>query len=363
MKNLSLKDVMDGIHDWVRVIGKDNKVIYANKSMINGLGFNPYDKKCYEALGKTSPCENCISKKAVFKGSSFKKEETIGNKTFSVMSSPVRNNLGEIIAVVEVLRDVTNLKKLQEQIQKQNDDLKKELSMANKLQCSMLPKKTLINEKINFSYAYIPCKTLGGDFFDIFKIDERHIGVYIADVAGHGLPASMHTVFIKSALDRENLSPSSALNDLYDDFNNIGIYQDIYITVFYAVINTEKYEITFSNAGHSVTPILFSDDSYEMLWSPGIPISNWMKESNYSDKTVKIKKGARLFLYTDGMFQIQNPSKEYFDIENLINILLKSNKDVETTISEVIHSIQKFSGNKKTDRFVDDVTVALVKIN
>jgi len=80
------------------------------------LSTNPWQKhwakkKCYEAIGKSEPCENCTSRKAVFEGTIQAKEEIIGDRIFSVKSSPIRDENGQITAVVEVLRDITEMKK------------------------------------------------------------------------------------------------------------------------------------------------------------------------------------------------------------------------------------------------------------
>lgn len=107
-----IKDIIDGMFDWVRVLDKDDNIIYVNKAMADGLGCYPIGKKCFNILGRAEPCENCIARKTVFDGYPHEKEEVINGRTFSVMSSPVKNDSGKIIAVVEVLRDVTHMKQL-----------------------------------------------------------------------------------------------------------------------------------------------------------------------------------------------------------------------------------------------------------
>ena len=80
------KDIMDGMLDWVRVLDRDNNIIYANKAMREGLKDNPVGRKCYEILGKDDYCENCVSRKSVFDGSTHEKTEIINGRIFSVMS-------------------------------------------------------------------------------------------------------------------------------------------------------------------------------------------------------------------------------------------------------------------------------------
>ena len=224
------------------------------------------------------------------------------------MSSPVRNNKGEIIYVVEVLRDITEMKLLQEEIIMQNKKLKEDLAIARKLQCSLLP-KNILDTRFDFSFIYKPCEALGGDFVDIFKIDENHAGIYIADVSGHGVSASMLTVFLKSSIDKKLTSPAAALSKLYTEFNRSKYDNDLYITVFYAIIDLENNLLYYSNAGHSVCPIVYNNREFKILYSAGVPISDWIDTPAYEDKLLKLEAGDKLFLYTDGITELKNKNR------------------------------------------------------
>jgi phosphoserine phosphatase RsbU/P len=275
INSLFIEDIINGMYDWVRVIDRDDNILYVNKTMKENITKYPVGQKCYMAIGRDTPCENCISRKAIFEGHSHQKEEIIAGRTFSIMSSPVKNETGEIIAAVEVLHDITQIKHLQKQTMEQNKKLQEDLNIAKKLQCRLLPKKQL-EDKVNFSFLYQPCEDIGGDFLDIYNIDETHTGVYIADVSGHGVSASMLTIFLRSSINKKQLSPTKALEELFKEFNYNNFDPDLYITVFYAIIDTLNKTVTFSNAGHNVSPIIFNKDKTEFLRVPGIPISNWL---------------------------------------------------------------------------------------
>jgi sigma-B regulation protein RsbU (phosphoserine phosphatase) len=356
-----IKQIIDSMYDWVRVIDRDNNIIFVNKAMAEGLHKYPANQKCYQAIGRSSPCENCISRKAVFEGRPHQKEEVIDNKIFSVASSPVKNNKDEITAVVEVLRDITQLKKLQQKILEQNKKLNDDLNIARKLQCSLLPKE-LPQDKVNFSFIYKPCETLGGDFLDVFKIGDDRIGLYIADVSGHGVSSSMLTVFLRTSINKKLTSPSQILKDLYKAFNNFSFNTDLYITVFYAIINLKDKTLVFSNAGHNVAPIVFNKDRFELLRVAGIPISNWVDEAQYVDKLVQLKTGDRLFVYTDGIVELKNSSHEQFGEDRLLNILLNSDSAPGSTLNSIYDSACKFAGTNNPSYVSDDITMALLEI-
>ncbi|WP_010681261.1 SpoIIE family protein phosphatase [Acetivibrio cellulolyticus] len=364
-KNFSnmIEYIVNGMYDWVRVIDLDDNLVYVNKAMSEALERDLVGKKCYTAIGRDTPCENCVSRSAVFNGIPQHKEELILDRTYSVMSSPIKDNEGNIIAVVEVLRDITEMKNLQKEIIKQNKKLQSELNIARKLQCSLLPKE-LPEDKIEFSYIYKPCETLGGDFLDIFKIDAEHIGVYIADVSGHGVAASMLTVFLRSSINKNLLSPAAALKNLYTEFNRDYSDQDFYITVFYAIIDLENNTLVYSNAGHNVSPIIFNpaNNKFELLRIPGIPISNWVEAPVYIDRSLALEKSDRLFLYTDGIVELKNADHEQFGEDRLVSVLQKEDSSPHIILDQIIEAASKFAGIEMYTQVPDDITMALIKI-
>lgn len=354
--------IINGMYDWVRVIDLDDNLVFVNKAMSESLEGALIGKKCYNAIGRDTPCENCVSRSAVKNGLPQLKEEIILGRTYSIMSSPIKDNNGKIIAVVEVLRDITEMKKLQKEIINQNKKLQSELNMAKKLQCSLLPKE-LPEDTIDFSYIYKPCETLGGDFLDIFKIDSEHIGVYIADVSGHGVAASMLTVFLRSSIDKNLLSPAAALKKLYKEFNSDYSDQDYYITVFYAIIDLKNNTLVYSNAGHNVSPIIFSLDRkrFELLRTPGIPISSWVEDPIYTDRQVVLEKGDRFFLYTDGIIELKNTINEQFGEDRLVSVLLSENSSPNVVLDQIIKAASKFAGTQSYSHVSDDITMALIE--
>ncbi len=358
-----IESIINGMYDWVRVIDMDNNVIFMNKAMSEGLINAKTGMKCYAALGRSAPCGNCPSHKAAHDGRHHRKEETINGRIYSVMSSPVRNKERKIEHVVEVLRDVTETKEMHEKILAQNRKLEFELSIARKLQCSLLP-ETAEDDRLEFRYIYKPCDSLGGDFIDTFKIDADHTGIYIADISGHGVPASMLTVFLRSSMDRRALSPAAALSSLYNEFNKNGYGGELYITVFYAIINLKTKTLAYSNAGHNVCPVVYNNykNKFTILRSAGIPISNWVEKPSYEDRFLQLEKHDRLFMYTDGITNVKNKEGMYFEEETLLEILLKENGHVSETLDRIIDRLYQFTGRRSFASLPDDITLALAEL-
>lgn len=356
-----ISNIMDGMRDWVRVLDKNDNVVYMNAPMKQAFGECLPGKKCYEYIGKTSPCVDCISKKTIFEDRSYEKEETIKSNIFSVMSSPVKNVNGEIIGVVEVMRNITEFKKLQHNLIQQNKRLQDDLDVARKLQCRLLPHHSP-EDKVNFSFVYQPCEHLGGDFIDIFKIDDSHTAIYISDVSGHGVSASMLTVFLRSAIDKQSISPSFVLNKLFAEFNSNNFDPDLYIAMFFAVINVNERTITYANAGMNVPPIVFGPNRLELLRSPGIPISNWVEKPVYSDNQIFLGENDKIFLYTDGIIELRNQENGQYGEERLLSKLLQDSISPSSTLNAIMHDAINFSGLDDLAYTGDDITMALVSL-
>ena len=252
-----IEDILNGMYDWVRVIDRDNNVIYMNRAMREGLGEKFIGKKCYEVLGRNEPCTVCISRKSVFEGFSQEKEESIGDRTFSVMSSPVRNAAGEVVAAVEVLRETPAQKALPGDA---GAEPQAEERGRNGKEAAGKPSSDPGHSGLDFSLLYMPCESLGGDFVDIFRIDDSHIGVYIADVSGHGVQASLLTVFLRSAVNKSCFRPPGRWKSFYE-FNKSKLDQEMHITMFLLDNRLDDRTMLYSNAGLNVLPVVYGRQS------------------------------------------------------------------------------------------------------
>jgi sigma-B regulation protein RsbU (phosphoserine phosphatase) len=168
-------------------------------------------------------------------------------------------------------------------------------------------------------------------------------------------------MFLRAALDKSALSPAKALTQLHSDFNNNGFEDELYISVFYAIINTSDYSILYSNAGLNVCPVKYSGDDIKVLRSAGIPISNWVENPEYKDVRENLAKGDKLFFYTDGIIEIKNLKNEQFGEDRIIQHLIKSDLHPSSTLTTLIDKAMLFSG-RKTHDIMDDITVALLEI-
>ncbi|WIF95848.1 SpoIIE family protein phosphatase [Caminicella sporogenes] len=354
------EDILAGMIDLVRVIDKNGRVIFINKPMKDFLG-DITGTICFKALGKTRRCEVCISQKTIKEGIIVKKEEVIGDKIFSVISSPIRDENGNIYCSVEVFRDITEKKKMENIILSQNLKMKRDINFAKNIQNKILPKDGIYNDAVKICSKYIPCEMLGGDVFDIINIDEENIGIYIADVAGHGVTASIMTMFIKQAiknLGKKAKDPEYTLSYLNLRYNELGLDDHYYVTIFYGVYNKTTREITLANGGQNSTPIVIRKDGIEEIFLSGLPICTLFREFRYTEKKVKLEKGERILFYTDGIIEAKNKRGKLYG-DRILNVCMENlNSSSEEIIEKVLKNVMDFSDGN----IDDDIAIMMMEV-
>lgn len=307
LSNLFFEDVIDAMVDLVRVIDKDNRIIYMNQNMKHTMGDNIGDI-CTGIYNGVKCCEECLCEKTIRENKIHNKNRTIDGKTYNVLVSPILNKDGKPVAAVEIYRDVTEEQRLTSEIIRLNDKFKADIKLARMVQVALITDMPQV-EKFNFEAIYCPCENLGGDFYDVFFVDKHRVAFYMADVSGHGVMASMLTAYMKeavrSALIRQQ-SPAKALKNLLKSFRSLGLADSIYITMFLAIANSETGEIKYCNAGLNTLPIIHSKTGVTEVYSPGMPLSKWEIKDNYEDNTIYLSVGDKMMLYTDGLVEEEN---------------------------------------------------------
>ena len=349
--------VLESMADWVKVVDYDCRIIYANSSMKKALGHDIMGKKCEGAHGNTEPCSFCISKRSIERKETIQKEEVINGRFFSVKSSPVMNAEGKAIGAVEVFRDVTRERKLELEIIEQNKKMSKDLMFAKRLQSGILPQKGRYGS-VDIDYLYRPSEMLSGDIFDIYYIDEENLGIYICDVVGNGVTASMMTMFVIHTMRNikdNNLSPSLVLEDLHRQFTKLNLNADQYFTIFYGVYNIKNKSFKYTNAGHNCIPIKYNQNEIQELKTNGFPISLIFNKINYDENEIQLESGDEILFYTDGITEAKNIECVEFGIERVIEIV---EKDRDNILDTLANSVDKFRWKDQQD----DLAMVLMKV-
>jgi sigma-B regulation protein RsbU (phosphoserine phosphatase) len=331
-------NVLEAIADWVRVVNKDGIIVYANKSMKEDLGEGIVGIPCGESYCGLNNCNFCITKRSIETGEVIQKEEKINGSYYSVKSSPIKDPDGNIYAAVEVFRDVTRERKLELELIGKNKKINRDLQFAKRIQEKILPKKGIL-ENIKIDYLYKPSEILSGDMFDIFYIDSENIGIYISDVSGKGIAASMMTMFIRQSMRimKDDIkSPSAAMTELHKRFLSLNLEVDNYFTMFYGIYNTKTRIFRYVNAGHNCIPIRFNDNDLDLLYNKGYPISSLFDTIEYNEKSIHLDKGDKIFFYTDGITEARDSSGKEFGLEEVIKIIEDYNDKILYVIEDKI---------------------------
>lgn len=258
------------------------------------------------------------------------------------------------------------IEKRTREIEKINEKLDEDLEYAKSIQQSLLPGKEETFDDVTFISNYFPCEKLSGDFYDIFRIDEKHIGMYLLDVSGHGVSAAMLTMFCKNSIisgERlirryRGLKPHKNLEHFYHLFNSASFPPETHMVMFLAAYNTETNVLKYSSGGLNCYPILRKNNGeiYELSDNKGFPISKLgdLYTPEYTSSTIKLNDQDLVFFYTDGLIDYQK--NQVIDYDELIN-LIKENGNART-IDQVLE--EKINNNK--NHLNDDITYFIMEV-
>ncbi len=182
-----------------------------------------------------------------------------------------------------------------------------EMQLAQQLQQDFLPRSLPQVGPVRFGVRYIPAGFVSGDIYDVTRLDETHIGFYVADAVGHGMPAALMTMFIKKALQTKRISgntyeiipPNEALEQLNADLNRQKLSMCEFCTVVYGVIDTRNLTCTVSRAGHPPPIWMHADGSYEIVNMTG-SLLGIIENAKFECRTLELRPGDRLLVYSDG---------------------------------------------------------------
>lgn len=249
-------------------------------------------------------------------------------------------------------------------------DIEKELSIARMIQEAMLPQKfDILKQNVHFELlgTMIPAKQIGGDFFDFFALDETRIGLIIADVSGKSISASLFMAVTKTlfkSVAKTCISTDEAFTKV-NQLLSIDNPSCMFVTAFYAILDTSSGKLFYTNAGHT-PPFVLSPNDTVMKIGEGTSLPLGLDDSflikplpHYEQKSVTLKDQDCLFLYTDGVTEAMNSTNELYAENRLTKVLRKcGNKKLTEVIDTVLQDIKIFT--QSIDQS-DDIAILCVR--
>jgi len=200
--------------------------------------------------------------------------------------------------------------------------LRKELELCRRIQAELLPKKALHYPFAEVEGLSIPAHELGGDFFNYFGLPGGEVALLMGDVSGKGVPAALLMANLQATL-RARLpleTDLAAFADCLDREVEASTPTEVYLTLFLSVLDPERHELRYVNAGHESPFLLRRDGRIERLDPTGRPIG-LLPGGGYTERRIAIGAGDRLFLYTDGLVDAENEAGADFGAGRLETLL------------------------------------------
>jgi serine phosphatase RsbU (regulator of sigma subunit) len=259
--------------------------------------------------------------------------------------------------------------RLAEQV-KQTSDLMETLTeqfrLAGQVQRDFLPSSLPQSPNLQWAAAFMPAEWVSGDIYNVTQLDDTHIGFYIVDAVGHGMPAALLTIFVKQAMQlTETRDGSQHLLEPVEVMKRLNVimsreklsgYQ--FATCFYGIIETTTNHLTFSRAGHPYPLLLRGDEAPRQLEVRGALLGVF-EEAQYSQETVQLQSGDKLFLFSDG-------AEPYIGTVDEQSHFMFHDSFCEITQSPIVEMLDRFVNLTKVQEIdagsEDDVTLLGLEI-
>jgi serine phosphatase RsbU (regulator of sigma subunit) len=268
----------------------------------------------------------------------------------------------ELATANELLQNqAKNLREALADLDGANRQLVEELNLASELQKSLLPRSYPSDLPLEFAHKFVPLNSIGGDLFDVLRLDEKSLALVIADVSGHGVGPALVTAMFKSSFGlqcKSIRSPASLMAALNAELNG-ALTTGHYVTAFAAFIDIESLEMRYCSAGHPNQLLIRADGGAEELGTMGF-LLGMIEGVEYEEKTVALGSGDTLALFTDGVFESPDAADKPFGREGIVRSISSRLGAGAAELSDGLLS-DLLSWTEGTEA-ADDVTILIAQV-
>jgi len=240
--------------------------------------------------------------------------------------------------------------------------LENELSIASRIQRSFLPAVLPQSDLLMIDAYMEPAKHVGGDLYDVIKIDKDRLGIMCGDVSGKGMPAALFMArcvaefkFNSSGKD----DPAVVLHGLNESLSQVES-SGLFVTMNYAIVDASKKQLILSTGGHNPVIRIQADGSTEQLDPEGGMPIGLMTGIDFGKITVDLKPGDIYLLYSDGISEARNSKREDYEIERMTEVSVQHRtEDAQSIKNHILENVKKFVGSAPQH---DDMTLIVIKV-
>lgn len=289
------------------------------------------------------------------------------NQDVMTISSTILNESMLIRRAVDLYHNQLSFyKKNLEKASSQTTQIEKDIRIARRLQKNILPKEPEVSDKTHHVTINAQTDTffdIGGDLYDYFMIDDKHLLFLIGDVSGKGIPAALFMIYVQTllrSLVSKETNPGTILTRLNEKILEENV-SDLFVTIFIGVLNCKTHELLYSNAAHNLPLFIESDGNISPLETThGIPVGLY-KDKIYSFSKIKLKPNSLIVLFTDGLVDTLDENGQNYSVDilkyNLMGSWFLTSHEV---VEKIQKSIESFRGNSPK---VDDMTIMALKVD
>lgn len=256
------------------------------------------------------------------------------------------------------------LQRLAKDLKVQKQLLETELKEAADYVKSILPAP--MSGLVTINSRFLPSRQLGGDCFDYYWLDDEHLVIYLLDVSGHGLAAALPSISVHNLLRSHSLpqaklhQPCEVLQDLNEIFQ-MDKHNAQYFTIWYGVFNRNSHQLTYASAGHPPALLFLSSNEsgleVKQLCTRSLPIGAFA-EAEYYHAVCDIPASSRLYVFSDGVYEVEKSDGRMWSLDGLINLLNLSNQSSTADLDVILEQIKIQTSSQV---FSDDCS--LIEIN
>jgi sigma-B regulation protein RsbU (phosphoserine phosphatase) len=248
-------------------------------------------------------------------------------------------------------------------LRQQKSRLEAELSEAEGYVRSLLPPDQ--GGKVPIQARFLPSQQLGGDCYDYYWLDPDYLVIYLLDVSGHGLGSALLSTSVLNVLRSQSLPdvsfyrPEKVLRGLNETFQ-MGDQHQKYFTIWYGVLNCANRQLLYASAGHPPALLVSLDQNQQLhtqrLYTPGVPVG-MLPDSDYTWSQCQVSPQSRLYLFSDGVYEIWKSNQDYFGLEAFVDLITSTPR--EAGIDPILDRVKAHQNSQVA---LDDMSLVMVEI-